>query len=116
MEFSRQEYWSGLLFTSPGDLPDPGIEPMCLMSPVLADRFFTPSSTWETQSLEKLGNWVSDASGPEHRQVLGSRAIEKHMIGSLCYVVMSNAEDVSDNSKWIGTVSEWIDSEQFKFS
>ena len=28
MEFSRQEYWSGLLFPSPGDLPDPGIEPV----------------------------------------------------------------------------------------
>ena len=27
MEFSRQEYWNGLLFPSPGDLPDPGIEP-----------------------------------------------------------------------------------------
>ena len=27
MEFSRQEYWSGLLFPSPGDRPDPGIEP-----------------------------------------------------------------------------------------
>jgi len=27
MEFSRQEYWSALPFTSPGDLPDPGIEP-----------------------------------------------------------------------------------------
>ena len=32
MEFSRQEYWSGLAFSSPGDLPDPGIEPR---SPVL---------------------------------------------------------------------------------
>ena len=27
MEFSRQEYWTGLLFPSPGDLPDPGIKP-----------------------------------------------------------------------------------------
>ena len=27
MEFSRQEYWNGLPFTFPGDLPDPGIEP-----------------------------------------------------------------------------------------
>ena len=27
MEFFRQEYWSGLLFPSPGDLPDPGIKP-----------------------------------------------------------------------------------------
>ena len=32
MEFSREEYWSGLLFPSPGDLPNPGIEPG---SPVL---------------------------------------------------------------------------------
>ena len=30
MEFSRQEYWSGLPFVSPGDLPDPGIEPRFL--------------------------------------------------------------------------------------
>ena len=28
VEFSRQEYWGGLLFLSPGDLSDPGIEPM----------------------------------------------------------------------------------------
>ena len=27
MEYSRQEYWSGLPFTPPGDLPDPGIKP-----------------------------------------------------------------------------------------
>ena len=36
--FSRQEYWSGLPFPSPGDLPDPGIE---RMSPALAGRFST---------------------------------------------------------------------------
>ena len=38
MGFPRQEYWSGLPFPSPGDLPDPGIEPA---SPALADGFFT---------------------------------------------------------------------------
>ena len=32
MEFSRQEYWSGLLFPSPGDLPNPRIEPGCPVS------------------------------------------------------------------------------------
>ena len=41
MEFSRQEYWSGLPFPTPGDLPDPGIEPVSLMSPSLAGRIFT---------------------------------------------------------------------------
>ena len=36
--FPRQEYWSGLPFPSPGDLPDPGIK---LATPALAGRFFT---------------------------------------------------------------------------
>ena len=40
MEFSRQKYWSGLSFSPPGDLPDPGIEPTSLMSPALAGGFF----------------------------------------------------------------------------
>ena len=35
MGFSRQEYWSGLPFSPPGDLPNPGIEPMSLMSSAL---------------------------------------------------------------------------------
>ena len=47
MGFPRQEYWSGLPFPSPRDLPDPGIEPMSLMFPALANRFFTTSTTWE---------------------------------------------------------------------
>ena len=41
MEFSRQEYWSRLPFLTPGDLPDPGVEPMSLESPALASEFFT---------------------------------------------------------------------------
>ena len=40
MEFSRQEYWRGLLFPTPGDLPDPGIKPVSLVFPALAGRFF----------------------------------------------------------------------------
>ena len=41
MEFSRQEYWNGLPFPSPGDPSDPGIEPMSLAPPALAGKFFT---------------------------------------------------------------------------
>ena len=41
MGFSRKEYWSALPFPSPGDLPDPGIEPT---SPALAGGFFTAES------------------------------------------------------------------------
>ena len=50
MEFSREEYWSGLPFPSPGDLPDSGIELVSLASPALADRFFTTSTTWEAHT------------------------------------------------------------------
>ena len=47
MGFSRQEYWSGLPFPPPGDLPDPGIKPA---SPALAGGFFTPRATWESSA------------------------------------------------------------------
>ena len=41
LELSRQEYWSGLPFPTPGNLPNPGIEPMSLGSPALAGGLFT---------------------------------------------------------------------------
>ena len=47
MEFSRQEYWSGVPFPTPGDFPDQGIEPMSLVFPALADGFFSAIATWE---------------------------------------------------------------------
>ena len=54
MEFSRQEYWSGLPYPPPGDLPNPGIKPACLMYSALADGFFTTSATWEAPA-ENVG-------------------------------------------------------------
>ena len=50
MEFSRQEYWSELPFPTPGDLPNLGIKPTSLSSPVLAGWFFTNCSTLEAPS------------------------------------------------------------------
>ena len=41
MGLYRQEYWSGLPFPLPGDLPDPGIKPTYLASLASAGRFFT---------------------------------------------------------------------------
>jgi len=41
MGLSQQEFWSGLPCFSPGDLPNPGVEPMSLASPALAGGFFT---------------------------------------------------------------------------
>ena len=55
MEFSRQEYWSGVPFPPPGDLPYPGIKPMSLASPVLAGRFFTTAPLGKSQDISD--NW-----------------------------------------------------------
>jgi len=49
MGFSRQEYWSGLPFLIPGDLPNPGSNLASLISPALAGRFFTYSAAQEVQ-------------------------------------------------------------------
>ena len=46
MGFLRQEYWSGLPFSSPGDLPDPRIK---TMSPALAGGFFTTETIGKPQ-------------------------------------------------------------------
>ena len=54
MGCSRQEWWSGLLCPSPGDLPNPGINPMSPRSPALAGGFFTTTATWESPKLPYL--------------------------------------------------------------
>ena len=62
MGFSRQEYWSGLPFPSPGDLPDPGIEPR---SPTLqADALPSeppgkPEQTWDNNKNSFGKDWIS---------------------------------------------------------
>ena len=52
MGFSRQEYWSGVPFPFPGDLPNPGIEPP---SPALTGRFFTTEPSGKYPRLVTLG-------------------------------------------------------------
>ena len=49
MGFPRQEYWSGLPFPSPGDLPDPGIEPR---SPALQADVLTSEPPWKPDESE----------------------------------------------------------------
>ena len=70
MGFSRQEYWSELLFPSPGDPPDPGIEPTSLALKAVsrtAGKFFTA---------EPPGNRVLNPTSPRHRYLA-------HILGNL---------------------------------
>ena len=55
MGFSRQEYWSGLPFPPPGDLPDPGIEPQILLHCRQIFFFFLPLSHQGSPSYWSIG-------------------------------------------------------------
>ena len=55
MGFSRQEYWCGLPFPSPRDLPNQWLRPIYLTYPALAGGFLTTSVTWEVKLQLALG-------------------------------------------------------------
>ena len=68
MGFSRQEYWNGLPFPSPGDLPDPGIEPRC---PALQTDFLPTELRGEAPGGAANSRvWAEKAlsTGPAQRQ------------------------------------------------
>jgi len=71
MGFSRQEYWRGLPFPPPGDLPDPGIETAC---PESAGRFFATEPPEKPQvgprKVTKLHNEVHHRMNLFHKHVL----------------------------------------------
>ena len=71
MEFSRQEYRSGLPFSTPGDLLDPGTKPTCL---ALAGRSFMASTTWEALwSQDVMKHYNQDASDVERKTEPGGQ-------------------------------------------
>ena len=91
MGFSRQEYWSGLPFLPPGDLPNPGMEPESSASPALAGEFFTiesPGLLWGAKawgagdtgssSGDLWGNWGFKLQAEE--QFLESKAWDSSAI------------------------------------
>ena len=65
IRFLRQEYWRELPFPSPGNLPDPGIEPATLASPALASGFFTTSATWNINNLRYADDTTLMVEGEE---------------------------------------------------
>ena len=65
MEFSRQEYWCGVPFSTPVALPQPATEPTSLMSPALAGGFFNISTTWEALNKLEGSSYLSTEDVPK---------------------------------------------------
>ena len=86
MEFSRQEYWSGLPFPSPGDLPDPGNEPT---SPAWAHGFFTtePPVHGVTKSHTWLSDWMTKIK-TYHDSAISILGIHPREIKTFIYIKM----------------------------
>ena len=89
MGFSRQENWSGLSCSPPGDLPDPGIEPVSL----LGGRVFT---VWDTREALQVGRGGSQTS---HRHQSALEGLLKHRVLDL-------TPRVSDSLAWGGNTED----------
>ena len=80
----KQEYWSGLPFASPGDLPDGGIEPTSPVSPAMAGGFLTCRTVGEAEPKCRLRIYskVSDSPGKQtQRQGHVCRGLLKTILG-----------------------------------
>ena len=97
MGFPRQEYWSGLPFSSPGDLPDQGIE---LASPALAGRFFTTEPPGKPREDIQMAK--------EHKKRFSTLLIVREMQAKtimryhLIHIRMAIIKKFTDNKYWRG--------------
>ena len=91
MGLSWHEYYSGLPFPPPGDLPNPGIEPMSLMIPALAGRFFTTTATWEA--------WVNCMVCEFY---LSKAVTKKCLRASLMAQIVKNLSEMQET--WVGSL------------
>ena len=108
MEFSRQEYWSGLLFPTPGDLLNPGIKPESPASSALAGRFFTTvPATWETQG------------GMQHSQFTWAQNpffLNISRIRVLWNTIFSNGMFICNDFKFFIKGGLWLETPKWQFS
>ena len=77
----KKEYWSGLPGPPSGDLPNPAVKPLSLMSPALAGRFITTRATWEAQ--------VSYREPCKREPSLLSSGVMKNMYSMACSMLGS---------------------------
>ena len=86
IEFSKQEYWSGLPFSSPGGLPHSGIKPVSLVSPALTGGFFTTSATWESPRRLKFPLQLSSF----HSKLTSELLLKVHSLKCRCVLAYTS--------------------------
>ena len=114
MVLSRQEYWGGLPFSSPGDIPNPGIKSMFPASPALAGGFFITEPpgkssyycyiTNHSSNFKQLFYLAYNLRGKEFRKGLAERHAFEAC--STAYNLMPGGAGSSDGP--IGSMSRWL--------
>ena len=97
MEFSRQEYWEWVAYSPSGDLPDPGMESVSLLSPACAGGFFTPSTTWnsctngrDVGSTSQSGRSPRVGNGNRLQYSCLENSMDRGALGATVYQVAKN--------------------------
>ena len=109
MRFSRQEYWSGLPFLSPGDLPDPGIEPMSPNMVAFVNKLFELNNIWQFADYQvmfqnkMITNLVFDVRAISLLSSLSSR---NRVI--LCAILSIRSHHFMVDGETMETVSDFI--------
>ena len=108
--FSRQEYWSGLPFPSPGDLPDPGTEPRSPTCQADAGRRFPGGSE------VKASAWrIPCREEPGRLQSMGSQRVRHDWATSLSLSIIKWAEWVNEFAGNGGLIRIWIVKNRMSF-
>ena len=86
MEFSRQEYWGGVPFLTPGDLPNPGVESASLASPALAGGFFTTSNPREPQMgyITQIRIWLYSENSLKRNMLIIQSTYKNEFLSLIC--------------------------------
>ena len=93
VEFSRQEYWSGLPFPLPENLPNPGIKPVSLASPALAGGFFLLEPLGKPSGQKKI--WPSFIQ----REMQAKSTMRYHLISTRIMMIMIIIYNTNNNDK-----------------
>ena len=73
MGFSKKGYWNGLPFPPPGDLSNPGIEPVSLVSPALVSGFFTTAPLGSPRKVLEIIKWQIGSEYTNIKGILAQR-------------------------------------------
>ena len=102
--FSRQEYWSGLPFPLPGDLPNPGIKPVFLESPASAGRFFATRAIWKAL-IDYISHYNIEILSANHAMVQSFSGTKYHWVPSLYHKI--GQVEVPIIIKWKWYIQDW---------